>query len=114
MNVTIICPGGLKEPFLRDAQQEYVKRLSKCCSLQIVELPPKSIPKPGTPAQIDAALRDEGARILAAVRGGLTAALCVEGEQTDSEGFADIIRRARDSGGGRLNFIIGSSSGDSP
>ena len=39
LNITIICIGKLKEKYLRDACDEYSKRLSTLCKLNIIELP---------------------------------------------------------------------------
>ena len=38
MNIKILCVGKIKEKFYRDAISEYSKRLSKYCSLEIVEV----------------------------------------------------------------------------
>ena len=40
MKIQLICMGGLKERFLRDAQAEYVKRLNGCCQLSVTEIDP--------------------------------------------------------------------------
>ena len=45
MNTTVICLGKLKEKYLRDAIDEYLKRISKYCSISIIELPDKPIPE---------------------------------------------------------------------
>ena len=41
LGVTIICEAKLKEKYLRDASDEYVKRLGAYCRLNIIELSPK-------------------------------------------------------------------------
>jgi 23S rRNA (pseudouridine1915-N3)-methyltransferase len=38
MNIKLIVIGKLKEKYLRDACDEYIKRLSKFCNLKVVEL----------------------------------------------------------------------------
>ena len=38
MKITIVCVGKIKEKFYRDALAEYTKRLSRYCSLSIVEV----------------------------------------------------------------------------
>ena len=38
LHIDIICVGKIKEQYLRDAISEYSKRLSKYCSLKIIEL----------------------------------------------------------------------------
>ena len=40
----IICIGKLKEDYLKSAVNEYCKRLSKYCKLEIIELPDEKIP----------------------------------------------------------------------
>ena len=44
IKVTLIALGKLKENYLRDACEEYRKRLSRYCSLSILELNPVSLP----------------------------------------------------------------------
>ena len=44
LHIDIICIGKVKESFFREAIQEYSKRLSKYCILNIQELPDEKIP----------------------------------------------------------------------
>ena len=44
LNINIICIGKLKENYLKDAANEYIKRLSKYCKLSITELPDEKLP----------------------------------------------------------------------
>ena len=44
VTINIICTGKIKEKYLKDAIDEYSKRLSKFCKLNILELPDKKIP----------------------------------------------------------------------
>ena len=44
IHINIFCIGKIKEQFIRDAINEYSKRLSKYCVLNIIELPDKKIP----------------------------------------------------------------------
>ena len=45
LNINIICVGKIKEQYLKDAIQEYSKRLSRYCKLSITELPDEKIPE---------------------------------------------------------------------
>ena len=45
LNINIICIGKLKENYLKDAANEYIKRLSKYCKLSITELPDEKLPE---------------------------------------------------------------------
>ena len=44
LNIQIICIGKIKEDYLRSAVNEYSKRLSRFCKLEILELPDEKIP----------------------------------------------------------------------
>ena len=44
LTINILCIGKIKEDFFRNAINEYSKRLSKYCKLNIVELQKKKIP----------------------------------------------------------------------
>lgn len=44
LNINIVCIGKIKEAYLKDAINEYSKRLSKYCKLTILELPDEKIP----------------------------------------------------------------------
>ena len=44
LHINIICIGKLKEQYLKDALNEYSKRLSKYCSLKMIELPDEKLP----------------------------------------------------------------------
>ena len=44
LTIQIICIGKIKEIYLKEAINEYSKRLSKYCKLDIIELPDEKIP----------------------------------------------------------------------
>lgn len=44
LNIQIICVGKIKESYLKEAINEYSKRLCKYCRLSILELPDEKIP----------------------------------------------------------------------
>jgi 23S rRNA (pseudouridine1915-N3)-methyltransferase len=112
--VKLICVGKLKERFYLDACAEYQKRLSAFCRLELEELPEQRKPADPSPAETAAALEREADAILTRVpKGALLTALCVEGEQTDSPGFAEILDKAAGCGG-KICFVIGSSDGLAP
>lgn len=45
LSINIICIGKIKEKFFKEAINEYSKRLSKYCKLNILELPDQKIPE---------------------------------------------------------------------
>ena len=113
--VTIICTGKLKEKFYLDAAAEYAKRLSRFCTLTILELPEERLPESPSPAQIEAALAREDDAVRAKLPAGcLLIAMCVEGQERSSEALARYLAEAAARGAGHIVFLIGSSYGMHP
>lgn len=44
LHIDIVCIGKIREKYLKDAIDEYKKRLSKYCILNIIELPDEKLP----------------------------------------------------------------------
>ena len=113
--VTVLCVGKLKEKFYADAAAEYVKRLSRYCKLDILELPEERLPDNPSPAQIDAALAKEGDAIRGKLPPGASViALCVEGPLRSSEDLAGLLATWANRGERHLVFLIGGSCGLHP
>ena len=113
--VTILCTGKLKEKFYLDAAAEYAKRLSRFCTLTILELPEERLPESPSPAQIEAALAREADAVRAKLPAGcLLIAMCVEGQERSSEALARYLAEAAARGAGHIVFLIGSSYGMHP
>lgn len=112
IGVTIICEAKLKEKYLRDASDEYVKRLGAYCKLNIIELNPKKLPDDPSEAEINNALEAEGKEILSKIPvGARVFAMCIEGKQLSSEKLANELASCGVSGISNVVFIIGSSYG---
>ena len=109
--LTLITVGNLKESYLREAFEEYKKRLCQFARVEEVNIKEELIKNEDDKAAISRALEAEGDQILAAIpKDSYKIALCVEGTQYDSEGLAGILSRATDSSG-KITLIIGSSYG---
>ena len=112
VSVTIICEGKLKEKYLRDACDEYSKRLGAFCKLNIVELTPKRLSDNPTQGEIDNALVSEGKEILSKIpQNSYVYAMCIEGRQMPSEKLARAMENCAVTGKRNLVFIIGGSFG---
>lgn len=113
--VSVICVGKLKERFYADAAAEYVKRLSRYCKLDVVELPEERLPDDPSPALIDAALAKEADAIRAKLPpSSCLIALCVEGRMRSSEELAHLMAAWANRGEKQLVFLIGGSFGLHP
>ena len=109
IQVTVITVGTLKEGYWRDAMAEYEKRLCAFCKPQILQLKEARLGDDPSKGEIDAALSEEGKRILASVPPrAYKIALCVEGKQFSSEELAERLDGIL-SQSGSIALIIGSS-----
>ena len=113
--ITLICVGKMKEKFYIGAAEEYVKRLSRYCKLEIIELPEQRLPENPSLAEIDRALAREAEAIRAKLpAGAAVAALCIEGELRSSEELAALLEKQAGAGEKGLAFVIGGSCGLHP
>ena len=67
LGVTVIALGKLKEKYLRDACDEYIKRLGTLCKLKIHELDPVKLGDNASQAEIDKALEKESKDIFSKI-----------------------------------------------
>lgn len=110
MRITIIAIGKLKERWLRDACDEYAKRLGRYCKLQLIELAEARLPECPSEGEIARALQAEAEQILRHAEGELFA-LCIEGKACTSEAFSQMLTEPALRGCSALTFVIGSSHG---
>lgn len=112
IKLKVIALGRLKEKYLREAVDEYVKRLSAYAKTEIIELEPVKLPESPSDAEIEKALLAEAEMIMKRLESGaLVTAMCIEGRQFSSEEFSKKLNTYINSGRGELVFIIGSSFG---
>lgn len=112
MKITIIAVGKIKEKFYRDAIDEYSKRLSKYCKLEIKEVADEKTPDHASDTVNAQILTKEGERIRNLIpKDSYVVALAIEGKKYDSVGFADMINNAGIRGISNITFIIGGSLG---
>ena len=112
MKITILCVGKIKESFYREAVDEYVKRLSRYCRLEIVEVADERTPDKASAALEDQIREREADRLLARLEeGAFVCTLEIQGKRYTSEGFAEAINRAGLSGQSHMVFVIGGSQG---
>ena len=111
LSVNIICVGKLKESYLREAVEEYSKRLRPLCRLAVVELPEERVGENPSAAEIRQTVDAESERIAQKIgRGDYVIALCVEGRIISSEELSAKIEDAQLTHS-TVDFIIGGSWG---
>lgn len=111
MNINVICIGKIKEKYWTSAIVEYSKRLSRFCTLKIVELKEAPLPKNASPADEQKVIEKEGEEILEKINDtDFVIALEVEGKLHSSEELAREIESAA-FGHSTIDFVIGGSLG---
>ena len=111
IKVTVIAVGRLKEKFFIGAAEEYIKRLSKYCELNIIELNDKQPLSAPSQKEIEIQLKKEAQSIALKIpKNSAVIPLCIEGKELSSEDFAEKISDFENSGK-NLCFIIGGSWG---
>lgn len=112
MKITIMTVGKLKEKYLKEGVQEYAKRLSRFCELQLIEVEDEQAADSLSPAQEEQVKKKEAERILKKVKdGSLLCILDIKGEKPDSVGFAGRLQGFFVSGRSNIAFVIGGSLG---
>ena len=108
MKITLITVGKIKERFFEAAIEEYSKRLSRYCKLEIIQVADEKTPD-GASEALERQIREkEGERILSHIRdGAYVIALAIRGKELSSEELAAKIARLAVEGKGQLVFIIG-------
>lgn len=110
MSILILCVGKLKERYWREACDEYQKRLSRYCMIEVFECPSQTEPKNVSPIGIQKMLAIEAASLLSQIKPrDYVIALCVNGKEMASDAFAKSIQTLETAG--RIVFVIGSSRG---
>ncbi|WP_458457940.1 23S rRNA (pseudouridine(1915)-N(3))-methyltransferase RlmH, partial [Pseudobutyrivibrio sp.] len=91
---------------------EYSKRLSKYCSLEIVEVNDEKTSENSTENEINIIKDKEGERILKHIKDrDYAIALAIQGKQQDSVAFSKYIENLGITGNSSICFIIGGSLG---
>lgn len=110
MKLKVIAPGKIKEKWLTGGIDEYKKRLSRYCSVEIIEVQdsPDSLP-------VDAALAKEGDLILSRIKDGeVVWVMDLHGKLMTSEEISEALITDMERGGSSLTVVIGGSNGLAP
>ena len=112
MNISVISVGKLKEKYLKLGIEEFSKRLSKYCKLDLIELEDEKCPENLSEKDMEIVKNKEGQRILSKIKNNsYVIALAIDGKNSSSEELADIIIKLAVRGNSHITFIIGGSLG---
>ena len=119
MKIDVICVGKIKEKFYRDALDEYKKRLSKYCNLNVIEVQDEKTPDKASAIEEAEIKRKEGEKILKYLGGtgkgsdgkAYVITLEINGKEIDSLELSKKIDSLGVSGVSHIQFVIGGSLG---
>ena len=112
MRITIVCVGKVKEKYFTGAIDEYSKRLSRYCKLEIIEVPDEKTPDGASEALNQQIKEKEGRRILDKIpEDAYVMVLAIEGKQPDSVELSRKIQVLGVRGESHIVFVIGGSLG---
>ena len=112
MRINIVCVGKIKEKYLKLGIDEFKKRLSKYCKLDIIELDYEKAPENLSDKEMEMIKDKEGKKILAKIKDtSYVIALAIDGKSLYSEELADTINKLGIRGISNITFVIGGSLG---
>jgi 23S rRNA (pseudouridine1915-N3)-methyltransferase len=112
VNISIITIGKLKEKYLKQGIEEYLKRLSSYAKVEIIELADEKAPENLSESEMAQVKQKEGERILAKISDDTyVIALAINGKQKSSEELAKEIDSLATYGKSKVAFVIGGSLG---
>ena len=112
MKITILCVGKIKERFFREGIEEYKKRLSKYCKLEIIEVADEKTPDRASEAEEQKIKEKEAERLEKYIKkDAYVVVLAIDGKMLDSVELSEKINKLGIGGTSHIIFIIGGSLG---
>ncbi|MGD6943541.1 23S rRNA (pseudouridine(1915)-N(3))-methyltransferase RlmH [Cytobacillus gottheilii] len=112
MKITIISVGKLKEKYLKQGIDEYLKRLTAYANVNIIEVPDEKAPENMSPAEEEEVKNKEGKKILAHIsQDTYVITLEIGGKMLTSEQLAEKLDSLATYGNSKIAFVIGGSLG---
>lgn len=112
IKISIISVGKIKEKYLKLGIDEFSKRLSKYCKLDIIELSDEKAPENLSLKEMNIIKDKEGRAIISKIKqNSYLIALAIDGEKFSSEKFAKKLDKLTVEGNSHLCFVIGGSLG---
>lgn len=112
IKISIVSVGKIKEKYIKLGIDEFSKRLSKYCKLEIIEVSDEKAPENLSNKEIMMIKNKEGFSILSKIKdGAYIIALDIQGRSISSEDLADNLERLGIMGKSQLYFVIGGSLG---
>ena len=111
MKIKVYCIGKMKEQYLKDGINEYLKRISPYSNIEIVEVNDSKVKDNPNQSDIEKAKNEEGDRILKLLKNDYLIGLDMNKQEFKSEEFAVFLNKKLVEGGSNISFVIGGSYG---
>ena len=111
MRIKIYCIGKIKEQYLKDGINEYLKRISAYSNVEIVEVIDSKVRDNPNTSDIEKAKNEEGERVLKLLKNDYLIGLDLNKKEPTSEEFASFLQAKLVEGGSNVSFVIGGSYG---
>ncbi|WP_102264725.1 23S rRNA (pseudouridine(1915)-N(3))-methyltransferase RlmH [Mesobacillus jeotgali] len=112
MNISIVTVGKLKEKYLKQGIEEYLKRLGSYAKVEVIEVPDEKAPEELSETEMVQVKQKEGERILSKIgMDTYVIALAINGKLKSSEELADTLDKLATYGKSKIAFVIGGSLG---
>lgn len=112
IKISIISVGKIKEKYLKLGIEEFSKRLSKYCKLDIIEVNDEKAPENLSSKEMNIVKDKEGKSILSKIKQTqYVVALAIDGDKLSSEKFAKKLYKLSLEGNSHICFVIGGSLG---
>ncbi len=115
MKITILCVGKIRESYWEDAIAEYMKRLTRYCKPEIIQVADEKTPDDASENMNKQILEKEGDRLLEKLPDdAYVITLEIKGMSLDSVAFSEKISKLTVAGVSHICFVIGGSLGLDP
>ena len=111
MKIKIYCIGKIKEQYLKDGINEYLKRISAYSNIEIIEVADSKVKDNPNSSDIEKAKNEEGERVLKLLKNDYLIGLDLNKKEQTSEEFAEFLQSKLVEGGSNISFVIGGSYG---
>ena len=111
MKIKIYCIGKIKEQYLKDGINEYLKRILPYSNIEIIEVNDSKVKDSPNQSDIEKAKNEEGERVLKLVKNDYLIGLDMNKKEFTSEEFADFLDKKLVEGGSNISFVVGGSYG---
>lgn len=112
MKITVLCVGKIKEKYFTLGIDEYAKRLSRYCKLEIIEVPDEKTPDNASENEELQIKAKEGDKLLRYIKdNAFVIALAIEGKMLTSEELSEKMEQLGINGDSNVVFVIGGSLG---